>query len=241
MWSRAPNASALPHPAPGGADASSGDGSRSGARDPSMTTNPFDAKAATWDDDPAKVARAAEVARCIATAGPLDSSTRLLEYGAGTGLVTEALRKNVGPVTLADTSTGMRNVMQAKVDAGALADARIWDLNLETGPPPDEQFDVIVTVLTLHHIHDLARVLAGFAALLVPGGHLCIADLEREDGSFHGADFDGHHGFDHTALARELADAGFTSTSFVDCTHLERNGGTYLVFLATCSLASADA
>ena len=207
-----------------------------------MTTNPFDAKAATWDDDPSKVARAAEVARCIAAAVPLDSSTRLLEYGAGTGLVTEALREKIGPVTLADTSTGMRDVMQAKVDAGALPNAQIWDLNLETAPPPpDEQFDLIVTVLTLHHIHDLARVLAGFAALLVPGGHLCIADLEQEDGSFHGADFDGHHGFDRTALARELAGAGFTSTRFVDCTQLERDGRAYPVFLATCSLASSGA
>lgn len=202
-----------------------------------MTTNPFDEKAASWDADPAKVARAAEVAGGIAVAIPLGSSTRMLEYGAGTGLVTQALRENVGPVTVADTSAGMREVMQAKVDAGALADARIWDLDLETDPPPpDEQFDLIVTVLTLHHIHDLGRVLAGFARLLVPGGHLCIADLDREDGSFHGADFDGHHGFERAALATDLASAGFTNTTFTDCTQLERDGNIYPVFLATCSL-----
>ncbi|MFZ6003237.1 MAG: class I SAM-dependent DNA methyltransferase [Actinomycetota bacterium] len=202
-----------------------------------MTADPFDAKAATWDADPAKVARAAAVARCIATAVPVGPSTRLLEYGAGTALVTQALRESVGPVTLADTSTGMRAAMQAKVDSGALVDARIWDLNLELEPPPrDEQFDLIVTVLTLHHVHDLARVLAGFASLLVPGGHLCIADLEQEDGSFHGADFDGHHGFDRTALASDLANAGFTDTTFTDCTQLERDGRTYPVFLATCAL-----
>lgn len=204
------------------------------------THDPFDAKAATWDADPAKVARAAAVARCIATSVPLDGSTRLLEYGAGTGLVTQALREHVGPVTLADTSTGMRDVMQAKVDAGALVDARIWDLNLETEPPlPGEEFDVIVTVLTMHHIHHLSRVLSCFAALLAPGGHLCIADLEQEDGSFHGPGFDGHHGFDRTALARVLADAGFTGTGFVDCTQLERDGKTYPVFLATSSRARA--
>jgi hypothetical protein len=77
-------------------------------------------------------------------------------------------------------------------------------------------------------------VLAGFADLLAPGGHLCIADLEREDGSFHGADFDGHRGFERPALADELAAAGFTDTSFSDCTQLVRDGVTYPVFLATC-------
>ena len=207
-----------------------------------MTADPFDAKAASWDADPAKVARAAAVADCIAAAVALAPSARLLEYGAGTGLVTQAMRERVGPVTLADTSAGMREVMRAKMDAGLLLDARIWDLDLETeAPPPGEQFDVIVTVLTLHHIHDLARVLAGFADLLVPGGRLCIADLEQEDGSFHGADFDGHHGFDRAALANELAGAGFTGITFADCTQLERDGRSYPVFLATCALPGSSA
>ena len=198
------------------------------------TGDRFDAKAATWDDDPSKVERAGAVARCIAVAVPLSSSTRLLEYGAGTGLVTQALREDVGPVTLVDTSTGMRDVMRAKIDAGALAGARVWDVNLETDATPNEQFDLIVTVMVLHHIHDLPRVLTAFATLLVPGGHLCVADLEREDGSFHGADFDGHHGFERTALGDELAAAGFIDVTFSDCTRLVRDGATYPVFLATC-------
>ena len=42
----------------------------------------------------------------------------MLEYGAGTGLVSQAMRDAVGPVTMADTSGGMRDVMRAKVDAG---------------------------------------------------------------------------------------------------------------------------
>lgn len=199
-----------------------------------MSTNRFDDKAATWDADPAKVERAAAVAGCIAEAVPLGPSTRLLEYGAGTGLVTQALNDAVGPVTLADTSTGMREVIQTKIDAGALTNARVWAVNLEVEPAPDQQFDLIVTVMTLHHIHDLGRVLAGFADLLAPGGHLCIADLEHEDGSFHGADFDGHHGFQRPALARQLTDAGFTDVRFSDCTSLVRDGSTYAVFLATC-------
>jgi len=192
----------------------------------------FDERAATWDEDPAKVERAAVVADAIAAAVPLGPATRLLEYGAGTGLVTEALRDQVGPVTLADSSDGMRAVMQAKIDAGTLAGARIWALDLATDAPPDEQFDLIVTVMALHHIADLAPVLASFAALLAPGGHLCIVDLDHEDGSFHGDGFAGHHGFRRSELADQLAAAGFGETTFQDCHEMVRDGVAYTLFLA---------
>lgn len=200
-----------------------------------MSSDSFDEKAATWDDDPAKIERAAAVADAVAEAVPLDPATRLLEYGAGTGLVTAALRHRVGPVTLADTSTGMRDVMRAKVEAGTIPDARVWDLDLASDPPPDETFDVVVTVMTLHHIDDLDTVLAGFAALLTPGGHLCVVDLDEEDGSFHTGDFHGHHGFARPALAARLGAAGFTDVDFRDCYRVERDGGTFPLFLATCT------
>jgi predicted TPR repeat methyltransferase len=199
--------------------------------------NGFDARAATWDDDPAKVERADAVALKIRAAVPLDRSVRMLEYGAGTGLVTQALRDSVGPVTLADTSTGMREVMRAKTDAGALTDARVWDLDLATQLAPDEHFDVIVSVLTLHHIDNIGAVLSGFAKLLDEDGTLCVVDLDEEDGSFHGDDFEGHRGFERSALASELAAAGFTDVVFQDCHHIVRDDASYPLFLASCRRA----
>lgn len=206
-----------------------------------MSTDRFDEKARTWDADPAKVERAHAVARAIRGAVPLDRSTRLLEYGAGTGLVSQALRDAVGPVTMADTSTGMREVMQEKVDAGIIPDARIWDLDLATGTVPDERFDLVVTVMTLHHIPDLAPVLSGFARLLVEGGHLCVVDLDEEDGSFHTDGFDGHHGFDRSRLAGELAAAGFSDVTFQDCHEVVRDGVRYPLFLAVCTRSPTGA
>jgi predicted TPR repeat methyltransferase len=196
----------------------------------------FDERAATWDDDPVKVERAAAVAGLIRETIALGPSTRLFEYGAGTGLVTQALRDAVGPVTLADTSTGMREVMQEKVRSGALPDARVWDVDLARDAPPPERFDVVVTVLTLHHIPELEPVLAAFASLLSDGGHLCIADLESEDGSFHGSGFEGHHGFDRAWLATRLEAAGFVGVEFRHCYLLTRETGTYPVFLATARI-----
>jgi len=162
---------------------------------------------------------------------------RMLEYGAGTGLVTQALRDSVGPVTLADTSTGMRDVMRAKIAAGVLTDVRVWDLDLATQPVPDEHFDLIVSVLTLHHIENIDAVLSGFATLLNDNGTLCVVDLDEEDGSFHGVDFEGHRGFERSALAAELAAAGFTDVVFQDCYHIVRDGMNYPLFLASCRTA----
>lgn len=207
--------------------------------DQRVTSSPFDDKAATWDD-PAKVERAQEIAAAIGRAVALNPSMRLLEYGAGTGLVSQQMAGSVGPMTLADPSAGMRRVAQDKVDAGALpSTTRVWDLDLTTGAAPDERFELVVTVMTLHHIPDLSRVLKGFATLLAGGGHLCVVDLEEEDGSFHtDGDFGGDHGFDPKELAEQLGTAGFTVTHIERVHEVVRNGRAYPLFLAVCSPAA---
>lgn len=203
-----------------------------------MHEDHFDQRAATWDDDPGHVARAHAVAAALKAALPLDSSVRLLEYGAGTGLVSQALRDTVGSITLADTSAGMRSVIEQKIATGVLAGARVWDVDLAAGPPPaSEPFDLVVTVMTLHHIADVTPVLANFAALLRGGGHLAIVDLDEEDGSFHDEGFAGHHGFARTRLAEQLRDAGFATVTFETCHELERDGRRYPLFLAVASRA----
>ena len=198
----------------------------------------FDRAAATWDDDPAKVERAAAVAHRLAADLPLGPASRVLEYGAGTALVAQALAPHVGPITLAEPSEGMRSVIEAKVSAGALpAGTRAWPLDLAIDPAPDERFDVVVTVLVLHHVPDLAPVLAGFARLLDPGGRLAIVDLEEEDGSFHAGHGAGslhvHHGFARSALAEQLGAAGFSEVAFDHVHDMEKDGRTYPLFLAT--------
>jgi ubiquinone/menaquinone biosynthesis C-methylase UbiE len=201
-----------------------------------MAHEHFDQHAPTWDLEPRKTTEARLLADAIAAALPLTGRDRLLEYGAGTGLVSQALVPRVGPVTLADNSAGMRGEAQAKVADGRLpAGTRIWDLDLETGAVPGERFDLLVCSLVLHHVHDIPRVLRGFRTLLAPGGHLAIADLDTEDGSFHAQlhDFDGHPGFDRDQLVRWLAEAGFADIAVRDCLEIEKEGATFPVFLAT--------
>lgn len=44
-----------------------------------------------------------------------------------------------------------------------------------------------------------------------------MADLDREDGSFHGPDFTGHCGFDRKALGAQMAAVNFRDVAFSTC------------------------
>jgi SAM-dependent methyltransferase len=201
----------------------------------------FDEKAQSWDDDPSRIERARVSAAAIRAAVPLRSDLRLLEYGAGTGLVSQFLAGDVGSITLADASAGMRDVMAQKIAAGSLpAGTRIWDVDLARESAPADRFDLVVSVMTLHHIHDLDPVLRGFATLLQEGGDLCVVDLDEEDGSFHDDDsFEGHHGLSRNALAAQLHAAGFQDVRFQPCHEITKDDGqVYPLFLATCHITA---
>ncbi|MEX2562375.1 MAG: methyltransferase domain-containing protein, partial [Nitriliruptoraceae bacterium] len=155
-----------------------------------MSTDHFDERAATWDDDPAKVERATAVAAAITDAIDIAPGTTLLEVGAGTGLVATALRPHVGAITLSDPSVGMRTVMLGKSadPEHPLSGARILDLDLaersDAKPAIADRFGLVVAVLVLHHVPDIDHALATLVNHSEDGGHVAVVDLETEDGSF---------------------------------------------------------
>jgi len=174
----------------------------------------FDHQAWNWDADAAKVERAERVAEAIRVeAGPL-AGLRALDYGCGTGLLGFALRAHLAHVTLADTSQGMLTVLREKILAAGVANMTPLELDLTTGPVPEGRYDLVCTLMALHHIPDIDGILARFHDLLTPGGRLCVADLDTEDGSFHGARADVHKGFDRQELAASLLRSGFRAVRF---------------------------
>ncbi len=198
------------------------------------TGDPFDTKAAGWDDDPKKWERARRVAQCLRAAVDLRADTRLFEYGAGTGMLSSELRDEVGSVTVADRSAGMLEVLRAKAAAGgSLEGAQVLDLDVLRDPLLSERFDLVATVMTLHHIPEIDQVVAALASLLDSGGHLAAADLEAEDGSFHDDEFDGHDGFEREHLRSLLTGAGLVDVAFGSCGVVEKHGRDYPLFLVT--------
>lgn len=202
-----------------------------------MTNAHFDDRAAGWDGDQSHVRRAEALAESIRQAVPLRPDLRVLEYGAGTGLVSQQLVPAIGPLTLADPSAGMRAVLEDKIAAGVFPpNLTVWDVDLSTAAPPERLFDLVITAMTLHHIEDVPAVLRAFAELLVPGGRVCIADLVAEDGSFHDSpDFHAHNGFDPDELSGWLRDARFDQVGLRHAVDIEREGRYFPVFLITAT------
>ncbi len=175
----------------------------------------FDERAKDWDTDPMKVKRAQMVAEAIRRAIPLAENMSALEYGCGTGLLSFALQSDLGRITLADTSQGMLDVLAEKIAASGMLNMRLLRLDLCTAPLPAERFDLTYSLMTLHHIPDAKGILEKFQAMLVPGGRLCIADLDKEDGTFHtDGTTDVHLGFERGELQKWVENAGFTDVKF---------------------------
>jgi 2-polyprenyl-3-methyl-5-hydroxy-6-metoxy-1,4-benzoquinol methylase len=201
----------------------------------------FDGKARSWDD-PAKVDRARKVAELIAARVPMLAAARVLEVGAGTGLLGFALRDQARHVTLVDGSAEMLAVAGEKLRAQGACNVDVVRLDLESEPLPAERYDVVCALLVLHHVSDTGALLRKLHGALQPGGHLCVSDLDAEDGSFHGPGFDGHEGFDRASLAEELRRAGFVEIRFEDAFGIERpvaGGGvrTFPAFLVVARRA----
>jgi ubiquinone/menaquinone biosynthesis C-methylase UbiE len=203
--------------------------------EPKRYVDDFDARAATWDDDPTKVERARAIADAIVREAPLADSMRALEYGSGTGLLGFMLRSHVADLTLADVSDGMLTVAQRKIAAAHDPNVHAIKLDLMTDALPDQCFDLVFSAMTLHHIPDTDRILQRFRAVVCERGALCIADLDREDGSFHGAGFDGHNGFDRDGLAAKVRRAGFFDVRFSTAYEMKKEAGgglrNYPIFL----------
>jgi ubiquinone/menaquinone biosynthesis C-methylase UbiE len=180
----------------------------------------FDQKAAGWDSDPRRGQRARTVADAIRNHVPLSTAMTALEYGCGTGLLSFALQDAIGRITLADSSPGMLAVLAEKIAAGGIRNMTPVRLDLAADPLPRERYQLIYTLMTLHHVADTAKLLKDFYDLLETPGFLCIADLDKEDGSFHGPEFPGHKGFDRNELKGLVLSIGFHDVLFTTVLHI---------------------
>ena len=180
-----------------------------------MTT--FDERARDWDT-PDRIARAAEVAEVVRSAIPLAPTDRLVDVGAGTGLLGLALVDDVGAVVLLDPSAGMIDVATAKLADGSLPTVSAARHDLLVDPPPAERFDVAVSLLVLHHLADTRAALRAIRELLVP------RRADRAGRSRHGGrhvpqrDAEGihHHGFDRAGLEALAREVGFDEVGDAD-------------------------
>jgi tRNA (cmo5U34)-methyltransferase len=198
------------------------------------TRDRFDEAATTWDEQPRRLELAAAVATEIRRRVPLSGETDVLDFGCGTGLVTLALQPFVGSVTGADTSSGMLDELSRKVRDRHLANVATLLLDPGAPLPSDPRYDLIVSSMALHHVEDVGALFQRLHGLLREGGRVALADLDREDGTFH-EDPTGvfHLGFGRDDILSLLARAGFSSLAVTTAAVTRKDGREYPVFLVT--------
>jgi len=198
-----------------------------------MKKESFDEKASAWDDEPHRIRLSQTLFSSIEQAVPLRADATAMDYGCGTGLLTFPLAAQVGRVTAVDTSAGMLEVLNRKAQAG-VDNIESLQTDFSTDPLPPGPYDLILSAMALHHVADTESLLRSFFRLLGSEGWLVIADLDSEDGSFHGyPDGIPHLGFDRNALTTQLADSGFKEIQFTTATRIEKNDREYPIFLVT--------
>lgn len=170
----------------------------------------FDREAASWDANPGRVKLAGDIANFILGAIVLSPTMDVMDFGCGTGLLTLRLQSLVRHITGVDSSQRMLDVLNAKIDEHKFSNVRTLYIDLDRGDELTGSYDVIVSAMTLHHVKDVQPLLKQFYKIIAPAGHLCIADLDLDNGKFH-ENNEGvfHFGFDRSALREDFLEAGF--------------------------------
>ncbi len=192
----------------------------------------FADKAKDWDGREMIVRLSEAVGAAVLEHIAFTPQMTVMDFGAGTGLITAHVAPLVSKVVAVDTSQSMLDQLVAKPALADKVEARCQDI-LEV--PVGQTFDSVVSAMALHHVEDTSGIIGCFFEHLEPGGRLALADLDAEDGSFHPETIEGvfHHGFDREALRAELRAAGFEEVRFVTAHTIEKEDGTYPVFLVT--------
>ncbi len=164
----------------------------------------------------------------------LKPDMEIMDFGSGTGLLLERVGPHVGKVTAVDVSPSM-NAELAKKQDSLSCDLEMLALDL-TKDSLDRKFDGIISSMTMHHIADIDAMFQQFHTLLKPGGFIAIADLDKEDGSFHEEDTGvHHHGFEADELQSAAENAGFAGVTVAPVSSFSKDDREYPILLVAAT------
>lgn len=193
-------------------------------------SNLFDKKADNWDTQSIPQQLSKTIGPAIIENIELRPDMEVMDFGAGTGLLTSHIAPLVKSVTAVDISAAMLDRLTAKPELKEKVTAFCQDI---LDKPLDKQFDLIISAMAIHHVKATALLLESFARHLKPGAQVALADLDSEDGSFHPPQTQGvfHLGFDREAFSLLLKKSGFEDVQFLTAHIIEKDGTDYPVFL----------
>ena len=199
-------------------------------------TDLFEEKAKDWDSNDMVKQLSSAIGASILGNLELNEQMQVMDFGAGTGLITSQVTPFVNKVTAVDVSQSMLEQLIAKQELKDKVEILCQDI---TSNPIGKKYDLIMSAMAMHHVEDTNNLLQQFAAHLKPGARVALADLDKEDGSFHPEGIEGvyHEGFERDAFQDKLEKHGFKDINFVTAHTVQKEEKTYPVFLVTATRA----
>ena len=199
-------------------------------------TDLFQEKAQDWDVNDMVKALSIGIGSAILDNVALDESMQVMDFGAGTGLITAQVANRVGKVTAVDVSEAMLEKLAAKDELSGKVEIVCQNIIEQ---PIGIEFDLIVSAMAMHHVEDTDKMIECFAEHLKPGARVALADLDEEDGSFHPEDAKGvyYSGFNRETFLGKLETHGFKDIRFMTAHIASKEEKIYPIFLALASKA----
>lgn len=197
-----------------------------------MNSDNFKEKARNWDKNSLVVNNAKSIADAICLNIPLHKEMEIMDFGAGTGLLSSCISGYIKKIVAIDSSLAMLEKFKEK---SSELDCEIELMQKKL--PIDKienRFDGIISSMTLHHIEDIKELFNDFYNYLKDDGFIALADLQREDGTFH-SDNEGvfHFGFDTKEIESIAKEVGFKDIKIEETHIIEKPEQSYMVFLIT--------
>ncbi len=191
----------------------------------------FKEKADSWDKGSIQRSTPLAIAEAIRENFTLTKEMEIMDFGVGTGLLGFEIARDVKKVFGVDMSPSMLAKLREKNTPELSIEAVEQDI---VKKPLTAIFDGIVSSMTLHHVEDLEGFFFFIYKNLHDDGFIAIADLEKEDGTFH-SDNTGvyHFGFEKETLCQIAEASGFKDVKWQNVTTIEKPHNSYGVFLLT--------
>jgi len=194
----------------------------------------FNKKAKDWDTNDRVNNLSAAIGTSILNTISFQPQMEVMDFGAGTGLISSFIAPFVNKIVAVDISESMLNALIAKTELSGKVEVICQDI---VEQPLDRQFDVIMSAMALHHVKDINKLIQIFSYNLKSGATVVLADLDKEDGSFHPEGTEGvfHFGFERGKLELMLESNGFNNIQFQTVHTIDGEVKQFPVFLVVAT------
>lgn len=197
-----------------------------------MSKDFFEHKADSYEKNKNRVDNVKNIADTIKGEIKFDKEMSIIDFGSGTGLLLSQIAPLVKKVTAIDLSPSMNEQLKAKKDS-LECELELLPVDI-TKTKLEEKYDGIISSMTVHHVKDIKQMFELFYSFLNNGGFIALADLDKEDGSFHTDDTGVHHfGFDRDEIAKIAESVGFKEVKTQDASVVNKPHGDFPIFLIT--------